>query len=99
MDIQQLFLVCCGFEDDGKSIKFHLDSPNPQPSLTREQGVRTPFFRLFSGPDAEAIRHWLRGRRAWDVMRVPPDYTKERGITAIRIAGQWHTGQNSALYS
>lgn len=99
MNVEQLLLVCCGFEDDGENFKFYLDSPNPQPSLDREQGVRTSLFRLFSGEDAEAIRRYLATRRAWDVLRVPPDYTRERGIAALKVAVQWHSGSGSPLYA
>src|SRR4051794_18917703 len=69
MQVEELLLLCCGFEDDGGNFKFYLDSLTPQPSFSREQGVRTPLFRLFSGEDAEAIRKWLACRRAWDVLR------------------------------
>src|SRR5262245_41373799 len=101
MDIEHLFLTCCGFEfsDDGQSVKFFLDSPTPKSSISREQGVRTSLFHLLHGDDAGAVRQWLQGRRAWDVLRVPEDYTKERGIVALQIAAQWHSGQGSPLYS
>jgi hypothetical protein len=99
MGIEQLFLTCCGFEDDGQCVKFYLDCPAPKPSILREQGVRTPLFHLVHGEDAAAVRQWLVGRRAWDVLRVPADYSKERGIAAIKIACDWHSGHGSPLHS
>ena len=101
MDIEQLFLTCCGYEfsEDGQSMKFYLDGPNPKQSFDREQGVRTSLFHLLHGEDAAAVQQWLRGRRAWEILKVPPDYSKERGIAAIKLAFDWHSGQGSPLYS
>jgi hypothetical protein len=101
MEIENLFLTCCGFEfsDDGRSVKFYLDGPTPQPSILRYQGIRTPLFHLLHDEDAAAVRRWLRGRRAWDVLKVAPAYSRERGIAAVKIAFDWHSGPGSPLYS
>jgi hypothetical protein len=99
MSVEELLPLCCGVEDDGKSVKLYLEGPDPKPSFDREQGVRTPLFHLFSGEDAEAIRRYLATHRAWAILFVPPDYAKERGVAALKIAAQWHSGQRSPLYS
>lgn len=99
MQVEALLAVCEGFEDDGVNIKFYVSGPNPEPSFDREYGVRTSLFRLVSGEDAVAVRRFLATYRCWEVMRVPADYSRERGIAAIRVAGQWHAGQRSPLYS
>jgi len=98
MNIEYLLTTCCGFEDDGREFRFFLDGPNPEPSLKRERGVRTTLFHLFGGEDARAIRDYLSRHRCWDVMRVPPDYTHDRGIVAVRIAARWHSGRFSPLH-
>jgi len=98
MDIDVLLMTCVGFEDDGRRIRFFLDSPTPEMSLTRERGIRTGLFHLYAGDDAQKFREYLARRRCWDVMRVPPEYTPERGVAAVRIAGRWHSGPHSPLY-
>lgn len=97
MDIDGLLLTCCGFEDDGEHIRFFLESPTPKPSLKWERGVRTELFHLFGGDEAQAIRNYLNRHRCWGVMRVPPDYTRERGVAAICTAARWHSGRYSPL--
>jgi hypothetical protein len=98
VNIDVLLTTCVGFEDDGRQIRFFLDSPTPGVSLTRERGVRTPLFHLCAGDDADAVREYLARHRCWDVMRVPPAFTPERGAAALRIAGRWHSGRHSPLY-
>ena len=90
--------MCCGYEDFGNELRLYLDSPMPKPSISRERGVRTKLFHLFAGEDAEAIRSWLARNKAWQVLRVPQDYTTDRGIRAIRIAYQWRSGKGSPFY-
>lgn len=97
MDIERLFLICCGFEDDGQEIRLFLEGPNPSPNYDRAEGKRSNLFYLFSSHEAEAIRAWLSTRKAWHVLRVPPPYTKEGGIEALRIARSWATGRGSPL--
>src|SRR5947209_1609012 len=99
MDVEQIFQACCGFEDDGTTFTFYFDGPYSEPSVACNEGVRTPLYRLFSGQDAETIRQWLRGQRAWNRLRIPADYTRAKGIQAIRIATDWNDGQWSPLYS
>lgn len=99
MQVEALLAVCEGFEQDGENFKFYVSGPHPEPSFDREQGVRTSLFHLVSGEDAVAVRRFLATHRCWEIMRVPADYSRERGIAAIRVAGQWHSGQRSPLYS
>jgi hypothetical protein len=98
MDVQQLFLVACGYEDTGEEIRVFLDSPTPEPSVSRKRGQRASLFHLFAGEQAEAIREWLSRHKAWQVLRVPPDYTKQRGIAALRVAHSWSGGSASPLF-
>ena len=84
MNIDLLLMTCCGFEDDGRQIRFFLDSPTPELSLTRERGVRTSLFHLCAGADADAVRDYLARHRCWDVMRVLPAYTPERAAARPR---------------
>ncbi len=98
MNIDVLLMTCCGFEDDGRQVRFFLDSPTPELSLTRDHPVRTNLFHLFAGIDADAVRDFLARHRCWEVMRLPPEYTPERGAAAVRISGRWHSGRHSPLY-
>lgn len=98
MNIDLLLMTCCGFEDDGEHVRFFLDSPTPLPSATRDRGIRTDLFHLFGGDDARRFREYLARHRCWEVMRVPPSYTPERGDAAVRTAGCWHSGRHSPLY-
>lgn len=98
MNIDLLLMTCYGFEDDGEHVRFFLDGPNPELSMKRERGVRTELFHLFGGQEAQAIREYLARHRCWDVMRVPPDYTHDSGIAAVRTAARWHSGRHSPLF-
>jgi len=98
MDVDRLFLIACGYEDNGQEIRLFLEGPNPQPSFSRPRGVRTNLFYFFVGDEADAIRAWLSTRKAWQVLRVPPPYSKERGIAALRIARSWSSGPASPLF-
>lgn len=98
MNVEHLLMTCCGFEDDGEQVRFYIDSPEPAPSLRRECGVCSNLFRLFGGGEAQAFRDYLARHRCWDVMRVPPPYTRDRGIPAIRTAARWHSGRFSPLH-
>jgi hypothetical protein len=97
MNIERLFLIACGYEDTGDQFRLFLEGPNPQPSWDRPRGVRTNLFYLFAGGEADAIRAWLSTRKAWQVLRVPPPYTKDRGIAALRITHSWSSGPASPL--
>ena len=96
MDIDGLLVTCVGFEDDGEHVRFFLDSPTPEVSLTRERGVRTPLFRLYAGDDAREFREYIARHRCWEVMRVPT-YDREKGVQAVRTAGRWRGGDGSAI--
>lgn len=98
MNIDLLLTTCCGFEDDGEHVRFFLDSPTPDVSFTRDRGTRTDLFHLFGGDDARTIREYLARHRCWGVMRIPPPYTPERGVAAVRVAGRWHSGRHSPMY-
>ena len=98
MNIDVLLMTCVGFEDDGRRIKFFLDSPTPELSLTRDHPVRTSLFHLFAGDDAQKFREYLARHRCWNVMRLPPAFTLDRGAAAVRTAGRWHTGRHSPLF-
>src|SRR4051812_32030569 len=98
MDIERLFLICCGYEDSGDQFRLYLEGPNPQPSCNRDHGQRTNLFYLFDREEAEAIRHLLANRKVWQVLRVPPPYTEERGIAALRIARSWSSGPGSPIH-
>jgi hypothetical protein len=98
VNIDLLLTTCCGFEDDGEHVRFFLDSPTPDVSFTRDRGVRTDLFHLFGGDDARTIREYLARHKCWDVLRVPPPYTPERGDAAVRVAGRWHSGRYSPLF-
>jgi hypothetical protein len=99
MDVQQLFLVACGYEDTGDEIRVFLDSPTPEPSVSRKRGQRASLFHLFAGDEADAIRQWLSTRKAWHILRVLPPFTKDRGIAAIRIARSWCGGPASPFFT
>ncbi len=99
MDIERLFWIACGYADDGKEFRLFLEGPNPQPSFDRDRPKKTNLFYLFSGDEAESIRNWLSTRKAWQVLRVPPPYTKGRGIAAIHIAHSWCSGPASPFFN
>lgn len=98
MNIDLLLMTCVGFEDDGRQVRFFLDSPTPELSLTRDHPVRTNLFHLFDADDAQTFREYLARHRCWEVMRVPPEYTPERGVAAVRIACRWNSGRHSPLF-
>jgi hypothetical protein len=99
MDIDRLFVLACGFEDDGKEFRLFLEGPNPKPSFDRDRPRKTNLFFLFAGEEADAIRKWLSNKKAWHVLRVPQPYTKARGIAAIRIARSWCSGPASPFFA
>jgi hypothetical protein len=99
MDIDRLFVLACGFEDDGREFRLFLEGPNPTPSFDRDRPRKTNLFFLIVGEEADAIRKWLSTRKAWHVLRVPLPYTKDRGIAAIRIARCWCRGPASPLFT
>lgn len=98
MDVGRLFSICCGYADDGQEFRLFLEGPNPTPSFDRDRPKKTNLFYLFSGKEADAIRAWLSTRKAWHILKVPESYSKDRGITAIRIARSWSGGPTSPLF-
>lgn len=99
MDIDRLLLICCGFEDNGKEFRLFLEGPNPRPSFDRDRPKKTNLFYLFVDDEAEAIREWLSTRKAWQILKVPPPYTKNRGVTAIHFARSWCSGPASPFFT
>lgn len=97
MNLWETFPLVCGYEVIGDQVRLYLDSPTPVPDFTRERGVRSPLFRLYSGRDAEAVVEWLAKNRAWQVLRVAPPFTPELGVRAVLTASEWHGGEGSAL--
>lgn len=99
MDIDRIFVIACGYADDGKEFRVFLEGPNPKASFERDRPKKTDLFHLFTGEQADAIRKWLSTRKAWHVLRVPPPYTKDRGIAAVRIARSWCSGPASPFFA
>jgi hypothetical protein len=98
MHVERLLLVCCGYEDDGESVRVYLDGPDPEPSVSRRRGRKGPLFYLLVGEDAEDMRHYLRTYRVWQCMRLPKPLTRQRAVAAIRAGFAWHGGGGSAVY-
>lgn len=98
MHWEAVFPFISGYEWVGGQLRLYVDGPSPEPSFTRSRGVRTPLFRLFAGREAESVKSWLGRNRAWQCLRVPPDYGTERGIRAVLVAADWHAGEASALF-
>jgi hypothetical protein len=98
MDIDRLFVLACGYEDNGQEFRLFLEGPHPKPSFSRDRPQKTNLFFMFAGQEADAIRKWLSTRKAWQVLRVPP-LTKDRGIAAIRIARSWCSGPASPFFT
>src|SRR5947209_19761666 len=98
MDIDRLFVIACGYADDGEEFRLFLEGPNPKPSFDRDRPKRTNLFFLFAGEEADAIRKWLATRKAWPILKVPPPFTKDRGITALRIDRSWCSGPASPFF-
>lgn len=97
MDMWKVFPLIVGYEVVGNEVRLYVDGPTPQPSFTRQRGKRTPLFHLYAGRDAEAVLAWLDRNRAWQVMRVPPPFTRELGVRAVLLASDWHGGFGSSL--
>lgn len=97
MKLWRVFPMICGYERVGDQVRLYVEGPTPQPSFTRQRGVRTPLFHLYAGGDAETVLTWLDKNRAWQVLRVPPPFTLEHGVRAVLAASEWHCGEGSAL--
>lgn len=97
MNFEAVFPFVSGYEHLGDVTRLYVDGPRPTASFTRRRGTRTPLFHLLAGEDAQAVRVWLTKFRAWQVLRVPSPHTPERGVRAVLIAEDWHSGETSAL--
>lgn len=98
MNWANVFLQICGYEQIGDQVRLYVESAYPQPSFNRQRGMRSPLFHLYDGRDAEAILAWLAHNRAWQCLRVPPEYCPEWGARAILLASDWHSGEASGLF-
>jgi hypothetical protein len=72
-DIERLFLIACGYEDNGQEVRLFLEGPNPTPTRDRLQGRRSNLFYLFSHDEAEAIRCYVSAHPEWEKLRVPEE--------------------------
>lgn len=94
-----LLARACGYEEAEGKVRVYVEGPVPTPSFSRRRGVRSPLFHLFAGEEAEALKAWLSRHRAWQAIRVPLAYSRERGVRALLVAANWHGGERSALFS
>ena len=98
MDLWRMFPLVTGYELVDGRLRLYVDGPNPSPSFNRDRGVRTALFHLYDRADAEAVMAWLAKNRAWQCLRVPPAFDRERAARAVLLAGDWHGGTASAMY-
>jgi hypothetical protein len=98
MGWESVFVFVCGYEQVDGQLRLYVESANPQPSFDRQQGMRSPLFRLYTGGDAESILAWLDRHRTAQCLRVPPEYRPEWGARAVLLASDWHCGAASALF-
>ena len=92
-------LACsCGYERVGEQVRVYVEGADPQPNFHRQGGARSALFHLYAGPDAEAILAWLARNRAWQCLRVPPEYRPEWGARAVLLASDWHSGEGSGMF-
>lgn len=92
-------LACsCGYERVGEQVRVYVESAEPQPSFNRQRGARSALFHLYAGRDAEALLAWLARNRAWQSLRVAPEYRPEWGARAILLASDWNSGEASGLF-
>lgn len=98
MNCANVFLCACGYERIGDQVRVYVESADPQPNFHRQRGERSSLFHLYGGRDAEAILAWLARNRAWQSLRVAPEYRPEWGARAILLASDWHSGEVSGLF-
>lgn len=97
MNWWSIFPFVAGYEFVGDHVRLYIDWPTPTASFDRPRGERRPLFRLYAGRDADSIRTWLSQNKAWQCLRVPPPFTRERGVRAVLAASEWHSGGGSGL--
>ena len=85
MQVEDLVLRLCGFDDDGLRVRVYFDEPIPPPLLGRGHGVRSPVFRDLGVQEAREFRRYLGRHRQWEDLRVPP-LPARKGLVA---AGPW----------
>jgi hypothetical protein len=72
MQVEELVLRVCGFDDDGERVRVYFDEPNAPPPLGWEQGVRSSVFRDLNPQEAGEFRRYLGQHRKWEYLRVQP---------------------------
>ncbi len=98
MNWANVFLCACGYERIGDQVRVYVERADPQPNFHRQRGERSSLFHLYAGQEAEAILVWLARNRAWQCLRVPPEYRPEWGARAVLLASDWHSGEVSGLF-
>lgn len=98
MNWANVFGCACGYERVGEQVRVYVESAEPKPTFNLLRGRRAELFHLYAGPDAEAILAWLARNRAWQSLRVAPEYRPEWGARAILLATDWHSGEASGLF-
>ena len=73
MQVEELVLRMCGFDDDGERVRVYFDEPNPLPLLGWEHGVRSPVFRDLDSQETGEFRRYLGRHQQWEYLRVEPD--------------------------
>jgi hypothetical protein len=72
MQVEELVLRVCGFDDDGVRVRVYFDEPTPLPLLGREHGVCSPVFRDLTPQEAGEFRRYLGRHQGWEYLRVQP---------------------------
>ena len=98
MNWASVFLCACGYERIGDQVRVYVEGADPQPTFDRPRGARSPLFHLYAGRDAEDILVWLARNRAWQCLRVPPEYCQEWGARAVLLAFDWQSGEASGMF-
>jgi hypothetical protein len=98
MNWVNVFGNACGYEQIGDQVRVYVESADPKPSFNRHQGVRSALFHLYAGSDAEAILAWLARNRAWQSLRVAPEYCPEWGAKAVLLAFDWNSGEATGMF-
>lgn len=98
MNWANVFLCACGYERIGDQVRVYVERADPQPNFHRQRGARSALFHLYAGQEAEAILVWLARNRAWQSLRVAPEYRPQWGAWAVLLASDWHSGEVSGLF-
>lgn len=93
-----VFPYICGYERLGDQIRLYVEGTTPQPNFGLSRGRRSSLFHLYGGADVESLLSWLARNRAWQALRVPPEYRTEWGVRAVLLASDWNSGEASGLF-